>query len=250
MFRGGLTADLQRLMPVDSGNDLFMYMFPDHPTSLIYKIRQYRPADEDAVYRICLQTWEDGMDASDYYSTHPKLVGEKSIGPFLNFYSHLGFVFVGANEEIVGYIFAAPNMKEFYQRLTVAWLPEMRTRYAKVEQQHDDGSGEGGELLTPCEATINSLHEGPEPELPTCVESPETWALIRLAFLPTVSDNSLAKRSTMLMLACLRTSGVLRVLAEVPRKEKYMQELYSKIGKKYYLTPNESSNLCIGIRFL
>ena len=50
MFRGGLTADLQRLMPVDSGNDLFMYMFPDHPTNLIYKIRQYRHEVQNNYY--------------------------------------------------------------------------------------------------------------------------------------------------------------------------------------------------------
>ena len=43
VFRGGLTADLQRLMPVDSGNDLFMYQYPDHPTNIVYKIRPFKP---------------------------------------------------------------------------------------------------------------------------------------------------------------------------------------------------------------
>jgi protein O-GlcNAcase/histone acetyltransferase len=43
VFRGGLTADLQRLMPVDSGNDLFLYQFPDQPTNNIYNIRPFRP---------------------------------------------------------------------------------------------------------------------------------------------------------------------------------------------------------------
>ena len=211
-------------MPVDSGNDLFMYIFPDHPTNMIYKIREYRPSDEATVHRICLQTWEDGMDASSFFTSHPTIVGEKSLGPFINFYSHLGFVFEGANDEIVGYIFAAPNIQEYYQRINVAWLPELRTKYPKVEPTSE------GELLTPCEATINSLH-GPDPEYPKGLDSPETWAIVRMAFLPSMTDNSLVKRSTMLMLACLRTSGVLRVLAEVPKKEKYIQELYSKIGK-------------------
>lgn len=36
VFRGGLTADLQRLMPIDSGNDLFIYKLPDVPTSNYY----------------------------------------------------------------------------------------------------------------------------------------------------------------------------------------------------------------------
>lgn len=222
VFRGGLTADLQRLMPVDSGNDLFMYLFPDHPTNLIYKIRPFKPEDEEDCYRISLQTWEDGMDATDFYTSHPRLVGEKSIGPFIHFYSSLGFVFVNNNEEIVGYIFAAPNMAELYQRISVAWLPEMRAKYSRVEPSE-------GELLTPCEATINSLH-GSEPTVPTGLESPETYAVLRLAHLPSVSDSSLTRRAAMLILACLRTSGVLRAIAEVPKKEKYIQELYTKIG--------------------
>lgn len=29
VFRGGLIADLQRLMPVDQGNDLFLYKLPE-----------------------------------------------------------------------------------------------------------------------------------------------------------------------------------------------------------------------------
>ena len=41
VFRGGLTADLLRLMPVDTGNDLFLYQYPDHPTNLVYKMRPY-----------------------------------------------------------------------------------------------------------------------------------------------------------------------------------------------------------------
>ena len=204
-----------------------MYTFPDHPTNLIYRIREYRPEDEEAVYRICSQTWEDGMDSSDFYTSHPKLVGEKSLGLLIKLYSQLGFVFEGANNEIVGYIFAAPNMKELYQRLSDSWLPEMRSKYPKVEPSE-------GELLTPCEATINSLH-GPDPEMPKGLESPETWAMVKLAFLPTVYDSSLAKRSTMLMLACLRTAGVLRVLSEIPKKEKYMQELYAKIGNFLFI---------------
>jgi len=222
VFRGGLTADLQRLMPVDSGNDLFMYQYPDHPTNLVYKIRPFSQKDEDVCYKIALETWEDGMDATAYYAEHPRLVGEKSIGPFINFYSTLGFVFENNEGDIVGYIFAAPSIKEFYERFSMAWLPDMRSKYAKVE------AGEG-ELLTPCESTINSLYLT-DPKAPRGLESPDSWALVRMAYLPTITDSSLTRRSIMLILACLRTSGVLRALTEVPKKEKFVQDLYTKIG--------------------
>jgi len=222
VFRGGLTADLQRLMPVDSGNDLFLYQYPDTPTSQVFNIRPYRVEDTAACHSVALQTWDDGMDASDDYSSHPTLVGEKCIGPFMNFYPGLGFVFENNLGQIVGYIFAAPNIREFHQRVTNVWQPELRSKFPLVEP------GEG-ELLTPCEAMINSLHTDPEP-LPSFIEGPDSWALCRLAVLSSVSDASLSRRSTMLMLACLRTSGVLKVLTEVPRKERYMMDLYTKMG--------------------
>ena len=71
--RGGLAADLQRLMPVDSGNDLFLYQYPEAPSSEVNRVlrctnkvysktllqvihvRPYRPEDRDACYSICLQ---------------------------------------------------------------------------------------------------------------------------------------------------------------------------------------------------
>merc|ERR1712037_735130 len=74
VFRGGLAADLQRLMPVDSGNDLFLYQYPESPVSEVFHIRPYRPEDEAECYRVCLQTWDDGMDASQDFASHPTLV--------------------------------------------------------------------------------------------------------------------------------------------------------------------------------
>lgn len=44
---------LQRLIPVDSGNDLFVYKAPEVPSSKIYTIRPYLASDEDAVYAVC-----------------------------------------------------------------------------------------------------------------------------------------------------------------------------------------------------
>jgi hypothetical protein len=128
----------------------------------------------------------------------------------------------------VGYIVAAPNLKELQERTRVAWLPELRDKYARVAVE---AGTEEEEMLTPCEATINTLYR--DPELPPGLESPESWAAVRLAILPVVTDYSLARRSTMLLLACLRTTGVLKVLAEVPKKEKLVQDLYTRIGDLY-----------------
>ena len=80
-----------------------------------------------------------------------------------------------------------------------------------------------------CEAVINSLHEEVGP-LPSYIDSPESWGVIKLAVLPSVLDASLSRRAVMLILACLRTCGTLKVLTEVPRKERYVIDLYTKLG--------------------
>ena len=226
VFRGGLTADLQRLMPVDSGNDLFLYPYPDTPTAQIYTIRPFSQSDLAACYQVTQQTWDDGIDASQFFASHPNIVGEKSIGSFVTFYPELGFVMENSAGQIVGYVFAAPSCQEHHQRLTNVWIPELRFKYPLVEP------GEG-ELLTPCEAVINSLHKEVGP-LPGYIEGPDSWGLIKLAVLPSVLDASLSRRAMMLILACLRTCGTLKVLTEVPRKERYVIDLYTKLGS--YIT--------------
>jgi protein O-GlcNAcase/histone acetyltransferase len=220
VFRGGLTADLQRLMPVDSGNDLFLYTYPESPTPEVFHIRPYRHEDKEVCYSICLKTWDDGMDASPYYTSHPSLVGDKSIGPFLTFSPGLGFVFENTLGQIVGYIFSAPNLKEFHQQVTGTWLPELRKNYPAVEL------GEG-ELLTPCDLTVNSLHRD---LLPLAIEEPETYGVCKLAMLGSLPVASLARRAMTLLLACLRTAGTLKVVSEVLTKERYMTDLYTKLG--------------------
>ena len=39
VFRGGLISDLLRLLPLDSGHDLYMFKYPEVPLSLLYNIR-------------------------------------------------------------------------------------------------------------------------------------------------------------------------------------------------------------------
>merc|ERR1712080_188988 len=119
-----------------------------------------------------------------------------------------------------GYVFSAPNLKDFHHQVNVAWLPQLRTKYPEVEQ------GEG-ELLTPCDLTINSLHRDLDP---LRIEHPETYGVCRLAMLATLPDSSLARRAMTLLLACLRTSGTLKVVSEVPKKEWYMTDLYTMLG--------------------
>lgn len=49
VFRGGLVADLQRLIPVDNANDLFLYKFPEQPNDDFMSVRPYNYVDENVI---------------------------------------------------------------------------------------------------------------------------------------------------------------------------------------------------------
>ncbi len=63
MFRGGLISDLQRLLPLDSGNDLYFYKFPDVPAPQLWYVRPFQPGDEEAVYALAANAYERTIDA-------------------------------------------------------------------------------------------------------------------------------------------------------------------------------------------
>ena len=56
-------SDLIRLLPLDSGSDLYIYKHPDIPASLLYLVRPYQPKDEAAIYRLVAAAYEEEIDA-------------------------------------------------------------------------------------------------------------------------------------------------------------------------------------------
>merc|ERR1719431_1702420 len=78
VFRGGLVAEFQRMLPIEAARDLFSYGIPD--ISIAFQtllVRPYSPADESTVYEICRKTCDDGSDGSHGFPNHPDLIGDK-----------------------------------------------------------------------------------------------------------------------------------------------------------------------------
>ena len=67
---------MQRLIPVDASNDLFVYKTPETPLSSHFIIRPYLEEDRSKLYDVILKTADDGKDASELYSSHPDLKGD------------------------------------------------------------------------------------------------------------------------------------------------------------------------------
>ena len=91
------------------------------------KIRAFRPADLDDLYRICLATAAGGDDASTLYRD-PELVGHVYAAPYALLSPRSVFV-VGGPEGVGGYIVGAPDTRDFETRLAAEWWPSLRQLY-------------------------------------------------------------------------------------------------------------------------
>ena len=95
------------------------------------RIRQYRPADLDALYRICLLTADDGQDGTRLYPDG-YLPGHLYAAPYALFEPALAFV-AQDEEGVAGYVLGALDPEAFEQRLERDWWPRLRGRYADRE---------------------------------------------------------------------------------------------------------------------
>jgi hypothetical protein len=91
------------------------------------RIRSYRPADLEDLYRICLLTGNDGQDATSLFHD-PKLLGHVFAAPYGLFEPSLAFV-AEDTEGVGGYILGALDTQAFQERLEGRWWPDLRTRY-------------------------------------------------------------------------------------------------------------------------
>ncbi|XP_076249810.1 O-GlcNAcase isoform X2 [Calliopsis andreniformis] len=210
VFRGGLTADLQRLIPVDSGNDLFIYKAPEVPSSKIYTIRPYLRSDEDAVYAVCNKISNCSVSSA---------VADRLVGGFLTICPELCMV-VEDESGIVGYALAALNIKSYNQKLAVSWIRELRIKYSL-----DDSINSLPENV---QDAIRYFHSFvPDVSEQLCRQHPSK---LFCAVLPSVADQSVPKILIACILAALRANGSFGVHTTMSNTDKESQEFYSKLG--------------------
>lgn len=220
LFRGGLTAELQRLLPLESVSDLFLYKPPELPTSKIYTIRPYLASDEAAVYEVCRKTCDDGGDGSEVFPDYPNLIGDKLVGGFLCLSPEYCFV-VEDESGVCGYALAALDAQQFQKKLEMAWITELCSKYPAPKKDN-------GEMMTPSEEIISSFHNY------KCTMPEEVYkhhpSVVRMGILSTVSDLSVPKRLLACVLSTLKANGSHGLFSEVNVGDKTVLEFYSKLG--------------------
>jgi ribosomal protein S18 acetylase RimI-like enzyme len=91
------------------------------------RIRNCQPADIEDLYRVCLQTADDGNDATALFS-EPHLVGDVFAVPYAVLEPSLAFV-AEDNAGVCGYIVGALDTSAFDRRLERDWWPALRIKY-------------------------------------------------------------------------------------------------------------------------
>lgn len=218
VFRGGLTADLQRLIPVDSGNDLFIYKVPDVPTCRVYTIRPYLPADEEQVYNVCNRTCKDGLE--DPHPLPPELKNvhaDRIVGAYVTLHPEFCFV-VEDDVGVVGYVCGAPDYKKFRVKQELAWIPEMGKKYP------EDLAKDTCKSVQEC---ISHFHNFKDE---VYVSSPTHPASMICSILPSVLEQSVSKRGVTCLLAALRANGCFGVHVVMNATDSYTHAFYGKLG--------------------
>jgi ribosomal protein S18 acetylase RimI-like enzyme len=97
-------------------------------------IRPACPADESALYEVCLRTGAEGEDATGVYA-ESRLLGDIYLGPYLALETRLAFVLDDGVP--VGYVLGARDTGEFDLRCEREWWPSLRERYADPPSGRD-----------------------------------------------------------------------------------------------------------------
>ncbi|XP_074640311.1 protein O-GlcNAcase-like isoform X2 [Tubulanus polymorphus] len=220
VFRGGLQAEFQRMLPLDNALDLFTLKPPDQPNSKIFTIRPYLPPDEEHVRSICRLTCDDGMDGTAIFPQHPDLMSDKLIGAFLQLSPQYCFVVEDSNSQIVGYALASLDVRSLHSRIEEEYMTKLHEKYPKPLTTTD---------LTPAEEIIMSLYEDKMQISDGLYQ--HYPSVIRMDILPErIDDPAVVKRLLACVLAALKANGSHGVHTEVSVGDRQIFDFYTRLG--------------------
>ncbi|XP_033757465.1 protein O-GlcNAcase-like isoform X2 [Pecten maximus] len=218
VFRGGLQGEFERLLPTRSACDLYYMQPPEVIIRNQYHYRPYKCSDESAVYQICLQTCDDGMDGTEVFPDMPELIGDRILGAMTTLSPENCFV-VEDDVGVCGYAVGTLSARQLQERAKIAWIPAMKEKYPLVQKDQP----------SPADEVIASFHNEQR-----CI--PETvlqkyQSAVRVDFIPNrVVDYSVPKRLLACALNAIKSSGSEGVHVEMNVGDKCMIDHYRRIG--------------------
>lgn len=205
-------------------------------------IRSAALTDMSGVYRVCLQTGDSGLDATDQYA-NPDLLGHIYVGPYVVGFPDLAYV-VADRAGVAGYTFAVENTLAFEEWERDHWWAALRAQYplSPVQKGVQQGALKGA-LKASDEALIEQLHH---PE-----HTPDSIALeypghLHIDLLPRVHGQGLGRTLVELILTRLRERKVRGVHLGVSPDNHNAVSFYRHLG--FTVLIDDEHSLYMGMR--
>ncbi len=180
-------------------------------------IRQYQSADLDDLYRVCVQTADNGKDATALFGD-PMLPGHVFAAPYAIFEPSLAWVAQDA-AGVAGYVLGALDTRAFEDRLEQDWWPALRARYPAGKL--------AGTLSEPERITLQDIHQPFRADQALVSRYPSH---LHIDLLPRLQGQGFGRRLIETLLAALRAQGSRGVHLHVSRANQRAVGFYRHVG--------------------
>ena len=180
----------------------------------MFNIRPYHPTDLTSLYRICLQTADNGNDATPLYQD-PDLLGHYYAAPYAVLEPDLCFVLTH-NATPCGYVLGTRDTAVFGQRCEAEWFPPLRQRYPLRPEDDDSADAQA----------IRWLHQGHDQDN----ELADYPAHLHIDILPVGQGGGWGRKLMEIFWARLREVGVTAVHLGVSRQNPRAIGFYQHLG--------------------
>uniref|UniRef100_H2T2U0 protein O-GlcNAcase n=1 Tax=Takifugu rubripes TaxID=31033 RepID=H2T2U0_TAKRU len=202
VFKGGVSGEVQMLLPIGNSSELFTHPPPLFPTSRLYNIRPYHGKDKV-------------RGTSGHTSTsHPDIIGDRCLGPCLALCPEYGFI-LEDELGVCGCVLGVLDVRSFAKRCQASWIPAMRDKYPLK-------SG-NTQVRMSC---ICKQDQGEYPDS-LLYHFPSQ---LRLDALPELVDISVSRTLLATLLTALKANGSQGVFCEVQPTDRQRLEFLTKLG--------------------
>ena len=178
------------------------------------KIRPYHTTDLSSLYRICLLTGHNGVDATPHLKD-PDLAGHLFAAPYAVFEPELCFVLT-LNYYPCGYILGTAESSSFYKKCEKKWFSELRNRYLLPDKEERSLDANFIRYLHQNHFAIEGLEDYP--------------AHLHIDILPVAQSKGYGRKLIEVFLNRLQSQGIKGVHLIVSKKNQNAIGFYKQIG--------------------
>ncbi|XP_034424599.1 protein O-GlcNAcase isoform X1 [Hippoglossus hippoglossus] len=216
-FKGGVSGEVQMLLPIGSSSDLFTHPPPLFPTSRLYNVRPYHTKDKVELYRMVRQLHLRTQGGQESSCAHPDIIGDRCLGPCLALCPEYSFI-LEDELGVCGCVLGIQDVRFFAKRCQASWLPAMRDKYPP----------KGGNIHPQVNELIQLMEED-QGEYPDSLLY-HFPSQLRLDALPELVDVSVSRTLLTALLTALKANGSQGVFCEVQPTDRQRLEFLTKLG--------------------